>query len=354
MNMSTYSPSPEPFERDLRAGSGPAKEAMRRFGKAVPAYLVLLWAGASIHAVEPGCVPLRISPDGEPVVTRFLPAPLNRTHEAVADAMQASGVFLFRDAEEFIEGERTQERVTVLALPRGDEAIRAELAPSTEAGKPGTQVRVETRRGRNKKGKPKHVWSAAVLEQAACLLDLMSLDDPIHRTKTEPADGPLIQIGDATQVAVRSRRFFFETDLKAHKLIPFETSEDLIVDNSVAIPAGSLVMASVGKSNDIGEFGRGAQGQLRFVYAVLPDGTKLPLRGIVDLRGKGHSADLNNAEKSALIAASIVGPLDLASGTGGGFAVPAGTLFYAEVDGNQKFHAQPATVTSDKPSTGPR
>lgn len=348
MNMSSYGASHELFEGTLRSDSKPAKGAMRRFGKTALAYLVLLWAGASAHGVQPGCVPLKISAGGEPVVTRFLAAPLARAHEAVADAMQAAGVFLFRDTEGLIEGERTQERVAVLALPRGDEAIRAELVPSSEAGKPGTQVRVETRRGRNKKGKPKHIWSAAVLEQAGCLLDLMSLDDPIHRTKTEPADGPLIQIADATRVAVRSRRFFFETELKAHKLIPFETSEDLIVDNSVAVPAGSLVMASVGKSNDIGEFGRGAQGQLQFVYAVLPDGTKLPLRGIVDLRGKGNSADLNNAEKSLLIATSIVGPLDLASGTGTGFAVPAGTLFYAEVDGNQKFHARRA-VTSDKP-----
>lgn len=322
---------------------------MRSIVRMVIPYLVFLWAGTTALAVEPGCAPLRTSSGGEQVVTRFLAAPLARVHEAVADAMQATGVFLFRDTEELIEGERTQERVIVLGLARGDEAIRAELSASVESGKPGTQVRVETRRGRNKKGTPKHIWSAAVVKQAACLLDLMSLDDPLHRAKAEPADGPLIQIADATQIAVRSRRFFFATDLKAHKLIPFETAEDLVVDDSVVVPAGSLVMASVGKSSDVGEFGKGAQGQLQFVYAVLPDGTKLPLRGVVDLRGKGKIANPNNTEKSLLIAASIAGPLDLASGTGAAFAVPAGTLFYSEVDGNQKIHARRAALTSDKP-----
>jgi len=318
-------------------------------------FMVLLWAGASADAVERGCVVPKTPAGGERVVTRFLAAPVPRAHEVVADAMQAMGVFLFRDTEELVEGERTDERIAVLALPHGDEAIRAELAPSTEAGKAGTQVRVETRRRNNKKGAPKHAWSAAVLEQAACLLDLLSPDDPLHRAQTGPAEGPPIRVLDATRIAVRSRRFFFATDLKMHKLIPFETVEDVVIDGSVAAPAGSLVMASVEKSSDIGEFDKGAQGQLQFAYAVLPDGTRLKMRGAVDLRGKG--ADLNKTEKGLLIATSIAarlaspitGAADFASGTGAGFAVPAGTIFYAQVDGNQELHARRAVLTGDKP-----
>jgi hypothetical protein len=87
-------------------------------------------------------------------------------------------------------------------------------------------------------------------------------------------------------------------------------------------------MASVGQSSDIGEFGRGAQRQLQFRYLVLPDGARLPLHGLIDLRGKG--GNLNKVEKGLLIASSIAAGADLASGTGSGFAVPAGTLFYAQ------------------------
>lgn len=309
---------------------------MRYLNKALTLCLMIGCAASSAIAVEPGCVSPK-SPGGERVVTQVLAAPLPRAHEAIADAMQAMGVFLFRDTEEVVEGERTQERVAALGLPHGDEAIRAELTSFTQDGKPTTQVRVETRRGSNKKGNPKHFWSEAVLDEAVCLLALLSLDDPIHRPKTGTPDGPEVQVADATQVAVRSRRFFFDTDLKPHKLVPFETAEDLVINNSLAAPAGSLVMASVGQSSDIGEFGRGAQGQLQFRYLVLPDGTRLPLRGLIDLRGKG--GNLNKVEKGLVIASSIAAGADLASGTGSGFAVPAGTLFYAQVDGGQKIHA---------------
>lgn len=319
---------------------------MRYVDKASALCLMVGCVVAGARAVEPGCAASQ-SPGGEQVITRVLPAALPRTHEVVADAMQAMGVFLFRDTQELVEGERTLERIAALGLPHGDEAIRAELTPLTQDGDARTQVRVETRRGNNKKGTPKHIWSAAVLAQAACLLGLLSLDDPLHRSKAEAADGTEIHVPDATQVAVRSRRFFFDTDLKAHKLVPFETAENVVINDSLAVPAGSLVIASVGQSGDIGEFGRGAQGQLQFRYLVLPDGTRLPLRGFIDLRGKG--ANLNKVEKGLVIATSIASGADFASGTGSGFAVPAGTLFFAQVDGEQNFHAIRADKGGEKP-----
>jgi hypothetical protein len=319
---------------------------MRYLDKTFTLCLLIGCAVASARALEPGCS-VSTSPRGEQVVTRVLAAPLPRAHEVVADAMQAMGVFLFRDTEELVEGERTQERVMALGLPRGDEAIRAELTPLTRGSETSTQVRVETRRGSNKKGTPKHVWSVLVLDQAGCLLGLLSLDDPLRRAKNGSADGPEVQIADATQIAVRSRRFFFDTDLKANKLVVFETAEDVVVNNSLAVPSGSLVMASVGLSSDIGEFSRGAQGQLQFRYLILPDGTKLALRGSIDLRGKG--ANLNRVEKGLVIASSIASGADFASGTGSGFAVPAGTLFYAQVNGEQKIHAIRARDRGEKP-----
>lgn len=320
---------------------------MKHLDTTITFCLMIGCAVACARAVEPSCASPKMPADGEKVVTRVLAVPLPRAHEVVADAMQALGVFLFRDTEGLVEGERTQERIAALGLPRGDEAIRTELTPLTQDGEARTQVRVETRRGSNKKGTPKHVWSAAVLDQTVCLLGLLSLDDPLHRPKTGSLDGPEVEVADATQVAVRSRRFFFDTDLKARKLVPFETAEDVVVNNSLAAPAGSLVMASVGESSDIGEFGRGAEGQLQFRYLVLPDGTRLPLRGFIDLRGKG--ANLNRLEKGLVIATSIASRADFASGTGSGFAVPAGTLFYAQVDGKQKIHATLPRKKVEKP-----
>jgi len=276
------------------------------------AILMILCAPSPTYAAESTCSASQISPGGDLVATRFLAAPLPRAHEAIADAMQAAGVFLFRNSETLVEGERTKERVYALRLPHGDEAIRAELAPLVQEGKAGTQVRVETRRRSNKKGVPEHAWSAAVLEQAACLISLLSLDDPLTRPKAPSADGILVRVADSTQLLVRSRHFMFNTDLRTNQAVPFETAEDIVVNGSIVIPVGSLVTASVEQSRDIGEF-HGANGQFRFRYVVLPDGTRLPLRGIADFRVK---------------VGFFYGPV-------AGFAIPAGTPFQVEIDGEQ-------------------
>jgi hypothetical protein len=297
--------------------------------------LAILCAAISADAATPSCVPQEISPGGDPVVTRFLPVPLPRAREVIADAMQAAGVLLFKNAEKSVEGERADERIRVLRLPHGDEAIHAELIPIIQDGIAGTQVRVETLRRGNKKGAPKHVWSTAVLDQAACLVSLLSLDDPFSRPKVSPVDGVEIQIADSTSVPVRSRHFFFNTDLKTNKVIPFETAENLVINGSILIPSGSAVAASVEQSSDIGEFGRGAAGQLRFKYLLLPDGTRMPLRGILDLRGK----DVN---KTAVVALGVVFGTGVFSITGDSFAISAGALFHVEVDGEQKIRVNPA------------
>jgi len=304
--------------------------------------LAILCTAVSAYAATPACVPQAISPGGDPVVTRFIAAPLSRTGEVIADAMQATGVLLFKNTEQSVEGERALERVNVLRLPKGDEAIHAKLTPIVQDGKAGAQVRVETLRRGNKKGTPKHAWSTTVLDQAACLVSLLSLDDPLQRPRISPAEGAEIPVADSIAVPVRSRHFFFNTDLKTNQIVPFETAEDVAINESIVIPAGSLVTASMEEVSDIGEFGRGAKGQIRFKYLVLPDGARLALRGIVDLRGKG--ADLNKLEKTLLVVGSVATRTDLASGTGSGFAVPAGTLFQAEVDGEQKFRVSRATL----------
>jgi hypothetical protein len=290
--------------------------------------LALICAAVSADAATQACALHEISPGGDAVVIRFLPAPLPRAHEAIADAMQATGVLLFKDTEQLVEGERAGERIIVLRLPKGDEAIRAELSAAIQDGQAGTQVRVETLRRGNKKGAPKHVWSAAVLDQAACLVSLLSLEDPSLRRKIPPAEGAEIHVADSTPVHVRSRHFFFNTDLKTGKVVPFETAENVVVNDSIVIPAGSLVTASVEQSSDIGEYGRGAKAQLRFKFLLLPDGTQLPLRGIIDLQGK-------NENKATLVPFAVI-RVGVLSITGTGFAIPAGALFHVEVDGEQK------------------
>jgi len=290
------------------------------------------------------CQLQKIQPGGDAVETRFVAASLPRVREAVADAMQAGGVLLFKFADQSVEGERAEERVKALGLPAGDEAVRAKLDSSSQGGAEGTVVRMETLRNGGKNGAPKHTWSAAVLEQAACLVSLLSPDDPLHRPPVPIVGGVEVQVPGSTRLEVRNRRFFFNTDVKPGHEIVFETAVPVAVDGATVIPVGSLVVASMDQLSDVKSFGRGAKGQLVFKYLVLPDGTHLPLRSEVGFQGGGKTGRVA-AEETATAATSLLfgGPLMGGLDTlGRGFAVPAGATMSVQLDGDQKIRVSRA------------
>jgi len=147
-------------------------------------------------------------------------------------------------------------------------------------------------------------------------------------------------------VPVRLRRFFFSTEAKPNQVIVFETADEVISNGSVVIPAGLAVVASIEQSSDIKELGQAAKAQLRFRYLVLRDGKRLPLRGTVDVRGKG-------VNKALLIAGAVTIDSGLTGVTGLGFAIPAATLFRAEVAGQQSLVVGGAGVLLDRTTAQP-
>lgn len=315
-------------------------------------YLALAFVLAGTCPAASPCVPQTILPGGNALEARFLAAPLPRASEAVADAMQAAGVVLFKVSDRSVAGERAEERVKVMGLQPGDEAVQTTLEPSHQGGEAGTLVRVETRRRDNKKGAPKHTWSAAVLEHAACLVTLLSLDDPGHRPVVPLVDGVEVEIPESTALEVRARHFLFNTDVKPDQKIPFETAAPVVINGSVVIPSGLLVIATMGQASDIKDHFRGARGQLNFQYLVLPDGTRLPLRGTVALAGNDTTK-----RKGVLIAEVAWLGVGVLAETGLGFAIPAGTTMSVQLDGDRKFRvsrtAAPAAVGAGR-SNPPR
>ncbi len=313
----------------------------------ISAIELALVSSISLNA-QKDCNRVEYSAGGDAVVNRFLAAPVPRVHEAVVDAMQANGVLLFRNTDQAIEGERVEERVKVLGLPSGDEAIKARLESSTSDGSAGTMLRIETLRGESKKGQPKHVWSTAVADHTACLISLLSLDDPSHRVPVKSTDSIEARIPDATELEVRARHFLFDADIKEGQTIVFETSSALIINGTTIAPSGLLVVASMDQLSDIKDFGRAAKGQLRFKYLVMPDGVKVPLRGEVNFSGKSTVKE-NVADQgarlaltAALVAAGGGGSLLGAGAPGKGFAVIAGTPMRVQVAGEQVVHVVPA------------
>src|ERR1035438_2420235 len=205
---------------------------------------------------DSSCLSQQIVPGGSVVETRFIAAPLPRVREAVADAMQAAGVQLFKNTEDYLEGERIDERVKSMHLDRGDEEIHVKLDAMTQNGQSGTEARAETFRREMKKGEPKHMWSKSVLDHAACLANVLSIDDPLHRTTVPVVDGVAGRIPDGTAIEARSCHFIFSTDLKVGKVIPFETDALLLVNGQIVAPAGSLIVATVEQLTDSKSWGR--------------------------------------------------------------------------------------------------
>ena len=295
-------------------------------------YLALLLIIPAARAGEPSCVLPSIMAGGQAMESRFFAASPSRVKEVMADAMQAAGAVLFRVTDQRIEGERVAERIKVLNLSEGDETIVATVEPASRDETVGTTVRVETQRRGKKRGAPKHAWSAGVLDHAGCLLQLLSSEDPSRRAAESPPSGPEVHLNDGTIVELLARRFFFNADLKPNQLIAFETVACVNAGGEITIPRGLLAVAVIDDATDIGALGKGARGELHFKYLILPGGRRLPLRGQVDLRGKGFN-------KAGLIAATVAIGVGPASITGRGFAIPAGSLFRAELDGEQTLRA---------------
>jgi hypothetical protein len=240
----------------------------------------------------------------------------------------------------------TQEKRWIVAKPRaGTEDGAVEDHP------PGSQV--------NSREWLKKIIPIAMLSTAVGMAVYISIRVLAvhHEPKLGQLDGSTLRIMDAQgkelwrktfpggfgpdsyyAQGLASRIWFADLEGKGHASVLFSylPVPDSKPHSSTLIPAGSLVTASVEQSSDIGEYGRGAKAQLRFKYVVLPDGTQLPLRGIVDLQGK--------SKNKATLAAFAVIRVGVLSITGAGFAIPAGALFHVEVAGEQKIRVGRATA----------
>ena len=287
---------------------------------------------------DSSCLSQQIVPGGSVVETRFIAAPLPRVREAVADAMQAAGVQLFKNTEDYLEGERIDERVKSMHLDRGDEEIHVKLDAMTQNGQSGTEARAETFRREMKKGEPKHMWSKSVLDHAACLANVLSIDDPLHRTTVPVVDGVAVRIPDGTAIEARSCHFIFSTDLKVGKVIPFETDALLLVNGQIVAPAGSLIVATVEQLTDSKSWGRASSGQLIFKYLQLPSGEKLAIQGEIQLSGKSSTKSSTAGTVGRYVVTAAIGGSLIPAGVGdfgSGFSIRAGTPVSVQLADNQ-------------------
>lgn len=122
-----------------------------------------------------------------------------------------------------------------------------------------------------------------------------------------------MRIPNGTASEVRSRHFFFDADVQAGQTIEFETASPLLIDGKTVAPGGLPVVASMDQLSDIEDFRRAAKGELSFKYLVMPDETRVPLQGEVELSGKS-TVKQNLGDETVRLAATTA----LAWAGGGG------------------------------------
>jgi len=273
---------------------------------------------------RPGCATEFAGPGGEAIATRFFDASPQRTREAIEDAMQAIGVLLIESADAVVRGERVDVRVKVLKLPSGDEAVFAHIQATQQDGRPGTLVRVETRRRGGKPGDPKHTWSSAVLDGTAFLLDLLAKEAPAPMAHSPAAGGMELQrdvvIPAGTLVPLILRRFVFSNDLRVNQKLAFEVASDVSIGSDVVFRRGALGVARVKMVKDEG-WGT-EKARVEFEFASAAGGGRIPVHAVFNLAGRGAMKRLMS---------SLLFRGDFAEA-----ALCAGTRFDVAVDGEQR------------------
>jgi hypothetical protein len=101
---------------------------------------------------------------------------------------------------------------------------------------------------------------------------------------------------------MRIGRTVSSSDAKQAESVDFETLDDVRVGETTVIPKGSIAIATVTEAVPKRRMARGGKLAMNVDYVRLPNGEKLPLRGVQDGKGGGHTG----AMTGAIVATGIV------------------------------------------------
>ena len=107
---------------------------------------------------------------------------------------------------------------------------------------------------------------------------------------------------EGTPVRMRINRTISSADAHTGDNIDFETLDDVKVGDFVVVPRGSRAMATVTAAQAKRRMARGGKLDMTIDYVRLPSGEKLPLRGIQNVKGGGHTG----AMTAGMVATAIV------------------------------------------------
>lgn len=116
----------------------------------------------------------------------------------------------------------------------------------------------------------------------------------------ETDSSPVLHEG--TPVRMKINRTVSSSDAQVGETVDFTTLDDIKAGDAIVIPQGSVALGTVTEAAPKGHLGKGGKLGMNIDYVRLANGDKIPLRGVQDVKGGGHTG----AMTGAMVATAIV------------------------------------------------
>jgi len=140
---------------------------------------------------------------------------------------------------------------------------------------------------------------------------------------------------DGTAIKLRLAENLSSETSKTGDQVPFEVTEEVVVDGVTVIPKGAQALATVTNAEPKKRMGRGGKLDVNVDSVRLADGEKAQLRAVKDSNGGGHVGAMTGAMVATAIVFFPAAPLFLFM-HGKSVDIPKGTEVTAFVQGDMK------------------
>lgn len=157
---------------------------------------------------------------------------------------------------------------------------------------------------------------------------------------------------DGTAIKLRLSETISSADAKTGQEIPFEVTEDVVVQGVTVAAKGAQALGTVTEAQSKKSMGRGGKLNVNIDSVRLLDGEKAQLRAVKDSKGGGHVGAMTGAMVATAIVFFPAAPLFLFI-KGKDITIPKGTEITAFVQGDMKLDMAKFGVAPVGPASAP-
>lgn len=157
---------------------------------------------------------------------------------------------------------------------------------------------------------------------------------------------------DGTVIKLRLGETLSSADAKTGQQVPFEVTEEVVVQGVTVISKGAPALATITEAQSKRHMGRGGKLDVNIDSVRLTDGEKAQLRAVKDNKGGGHVGAMTGAMVATAIVFFPAAPFFLFM-KGKDITIPKGTEVTAFVQGDMKLDMAKFGVPPVGPAAAP-